>query len=521
MAAAYIMKSRHGVWYFRSRVPKYCQQSDQPTSATAELRVSLRTKNKKAARYLALKHWLLMQDSYPSLTTQELEADAELETYRFGKALLAKHGRLDPHDRFALEALSEALPSAHLNAYIFAFEHDERQAAERRARHKQLDQQHRPDPVLASRDPGKLDGPLTDAVRRFLELKAPAVRPKTLQTYAAKCQLFCAVLAQANNGRAPLVSEITAERVQDYADIIRKLPKNFSLSSGQPVRRALRGSYAPIDAKTRSFHFATIRDFLRWAEQQHYAVRPNLGSIFGSLKTKSTRRRVPFHRDDLERIFHSQQYTRGTFKRSSEYWVPLLGLFTGAREAELCQLHVADVYQDEATAIWVIDINQRDDKKLKSGEQNERKIPLHPQLARLGFLKFAAQMKDRGNLRLFPDEERNAHGEFAAFSKRFNRYREGVGVVSDTKTRKDFHSFRHNVSTFLVDHACPDYVINAITGHSQADQSLAVKLYAKAGVGLKQTAEWLAKLDYGLDWSVVRANGWRKRIVIKDRPSGP
>ena len=93
--------------------------------------------------------------------------------------------------------------------------------------------------------------------------------------------------------------------------------------------------------------------------------------------------------------------------------------------------------------------------------------------------------------------------------------------ISDTRTRKDFHSFRHNVSTFLVDHACPDYVINAITGHSQADQSLAVKLYAKAGVGLKQTAQWLAKLDYGLDWSVVRANGWRKRIVLKDRPSGP
>ena len=82
--------------------------------------------------------------------------------------------------------------------------------------------------------------------------------------------------------------------------------------------------------------------------------------------------------------------------------MPLLGLFTGAREAELCQLHVADVYQDEATAIWVIDINQREDKKLKSGEQNERRIPLHPQLVRLGFLKFVAQMKDRGKHSLVP-----------------------------------------------------------------------------------------------------------------------
>jgi hypothetical protein len=111
--------------------------------------------------------------------------------------------------------------------------------------------------------------------------------------------------------------------------------------------------------------------------------------------------------------------------------VPLLGLFTGAREAELCQLYVDDVYGDEATSLWVIDINQREDKTLKSGEQNARRSPLHPQLVRLCFLEFVDQLR--------------AH-------------------------------------------------INAIAGHSQADQSLAVKLYAKGGVGLKRTAEWIARV---------------------------
>jgi integrase len=146
--------------------------------------------------------------------------------------------------------------------------------------------------------------------------------------------------------------------------------------------------------------------------------------------------------------------------------VPLLGLFTGAREAELCQLYVDDVYRDDATSLWLIDINQREDKTLKNGEQNARRIPLIPS---------SSSYADKTSSACLPRRSAMPRGEFPAFSKRFNRYKESVGVGSDGKTCKDFHSFRHNGSTYLVDHACPDYVINAVTGHSQADQSLAVK----------------------------------------------
>jgi integrase len=476
-------------------------------AGTAELRLSLRTKDKKEARYRALRTWISMREKLTRPLECELEADLEFDTYKRGKALLARNPGLDPHDRFALEELGERLPLPELRALVFAYEHDERVAAERRLRHQGLMERSEPPAQQLQRDRGRLDGPLSKALERFLEHKATLVKAKTHRSYVAKCELFSAILAHVSGDRMPAMSDITAQRVQHYADTIRKLPKNYSLSSGKDM--ALRGSPTPIDVKTRNFHFATIKDFFQWAQSQHYDLEPNLGTIFGPLKTKSGRRRVPFTRDDLHALFHSEQYKLGTFTRSSDFWIPLLGLFTGAREAELCQLHVADVYRDEATSLWVI---EQHDKTLKSGEQNVRKIPVHSQLVRLGFVEFVELARSSGGVRLFADEERNSQGEFSAFSKRFNRYKQSVGVGSNDKTRKDFHSFRHNVSTFLVDHACPDYVINSITGHSQSDQSLAVKLYAKGGVGLKRAADWIAKLNYGLDWSLVRKNGWRKRL---------
>ena len=38
----------------------------------------------------------------------------------------------------------------------------------------------------------------------------------------------------------------------------------------------------------------------------------------------------------------------------AEFWLPLLGLFTGARLGELCQLDVADVAERDGTTVLLI-----------------------------------------------------------------------------------------------------------------------------------------------------------------------
>jgi hypothetical protein len=81
-------------------------------------------------------------------------------------------------------------------------------------------------------------------------------------------------------------------------------------------------------------------------------------------------------------------------------------LFTGARENEICQLHLLDIYQHEETGIWVFDINEDESqttkKSVKKGE-HARFVPIHPKLIDLGLLDFVEALKQHNGVRLFED----------------------------------------------------------------------------------------------------------------------
>nr|WP_279490714.1 integrase [Aeromonas veronii] len=67
-------------------------------------------------------------------------------------------------------------------------------------------------------------------------------------------------------------------------------------------------------------------------------------------------------------------------------WIALLGLFTGARANEICQLYADDVQQVDG--IWCLNIrNGRPDQKLKT-VNSARLVPLHRYLLQSGFIEF-------------------------------------------------------------------------------------------------------------------------------------
>src|SRR5512138_1423905 len=104
----YLLRSRHGIWYFRCRLPISIRQragsADRP--CRVEVRISLKTRNKQQAQLLALKRRISCMQDFGQPQPYELEADAEIEAYRAGKALIGKH-QLNPHHRFGLDELAE------------------------------------------------------------------------------------------------------------------------------------------------------------------------------------------------------------------------------------------------------------------------------------------------------------------------------------------------------------------------------------------------------------------------------
>ncbi|NVK44168.1 MAG: hypothetical protein HWE39_23240 [Oceanospirillaceae bacterium] len=60
-------------------------------------------------------------------------------------------------------------------------------------------------------------------------------------------------------------------------------------------------------------------------------------------RVKASEGRSRFTEEDLKRLFATEVYARRDDDKPYQYWLPLLGLYTGAGMNELCQLYVDDV----------------------------------------------------------------------------------------------------------------------------------------------------------------------------------
>lgn len=125
---------------------------------------------------------------------------------------------------------------------------------------------------------------------------------------------------------------------------------------------------------------------------------------------------MPFDLPALKAIFSGPVYSEGTRPvcgaGDAAYWLPLLGLFTGARLEELGQLRPEDVYEetyfndsDAEQCAWVLRISGYGAGQQVKNEGSNRRFPIHPELVRLGFLKYVAQAAGRARLfdKLKPD----------------------------------------------------------------------------------------------------------------------
>ena len=127
----------------------------------------------------------------------------------------------------------------------------------------------------------------------------------------------------------------------------------------------------------------------------------------------------------------------------------------------------SDVTIDEARQIPTITIREDADqgRRLKTAG-SARVVPVHPELVRIGFLRFVEQAKSAGGkgARLFPLLTPGPKGGFGeAWSKWFGRYIRDLGITNKASV---FHSFRHGFKDALRAAEVSEDVNDALTGHS-------------------------------------------------------
>ncbi|MCS3497405.1 integrase [Bradyrhizobium japonicum] len=222
--------------------------------------------------------------------------------------------------------------------------------------------------------------------------------------------------------------------------------------------------------------------------------------------------RTSFEISELQRLFDAPVFTEHKFPLGAHgaagFWLPVLALFTGARQAELGHIAANNVQTDAETGVALLYfVTKKARGKSVKTDASERVVPVHPEVIRLGFLSYveARRREDGPDAWLFPSvaPDRGRAG-VPAWSQWFGRYLRAAGVTDKAKV---FHSFRHTVKDALRRGRADHEMREALIGHAQAS-SVSWGYGANAMLsrfGAAGLSDAINRISYpGLDLSRVR-----------------
>jgi integrase len=247
------------------------------------------------------------------------------------------------------------------------------------------------------------------------------------------------------------LSEIDRETIIRYAQTIQKLPKNRKKIHGEtPIVEVLKLNIPEknrASERTLAEKLIRVKAFLDWCRVTKGLPKTDPTERI-SFKAES-QSYAPFTQEDLQALFGSKDYIDKRHTATWRFWVPLLALYTGARQAELAQLTLKDIGEEGGVSyLSITNFGEGQQVKTKAGI---RKVPISSRLKKLGFLDYVEALRTRGDRNLFPDlRRRNGKADSSAISRWFNeQYLEACGVQRQEASgrRKVFHSFRHTAIT--------------------------------------------------------------------------
>ena len=317
------------------------------------------------------------------------------------------------------------------------------------------------------------------------------------------------------------IGDYTNADARDYRNTLSKLPKNRNkmveyrdktlneiLSMDVPMKdRISQQTEKLINSKISGFFNYCLDEYPDYVGSNVFRKKYQQTS---SVKLKD--KKESFTDDDLHLIFNPKTYLPAIFENPLSrikypyYFIPILGVFTGARLEELCMCRTKDIMK--VKGVWVYRIREEgeygDEETIVKNPYSERDIPLHPVLTdTLGFIKYVKMIEKIGHNRVFHELTKIGSGRFQQnVGKFFNeRYLKKIGI-KDGVRKVSFHSFRHSVETHLTNQNVNPRFIDYLQGHSSKDTGANIYMKGiKADVLLK---ECVSKIDWGIDWEKLK-----------------
>ncbi|MEN8693279.1 MAG: site-specific integrase [Akkermansiaceae bacterium] len=360
---------------------------------------------------------------------------------------------------------------------------------------------------------------LKELCETFVEhRKAKKVAAKTLQSYKSRIQFLLEFF-----GPHTHLSEINLEKAESFVDAIGQIPLQCSTRyRGKTFTQAIKieekkNHPKTLAPKTQRDWLSAISAIFRHAEDRDWLTKNPFSSrlVRERVSQEEGAKREMFTIEELNRFFRLPAYLKQKDVKpySAKYWGPLLGLYHGFRINEFCQLLLEDIKIEDG--IDFISIRTRDDagevvKTLKNNS-SVRRVPIHPQLIKLGFLDHVSSLRKSGKSFLFPELKATKTGsKGGAVGSWFGRHRlKALDTPPARKGDKSFHTLRHSFRQACWDNQISNEYCRALGGWS--DQNKSSDSNYGSGYKIKTLQEQIEKISYPeLDLSHLISNGTTK-----------
>ena len=317
-----------------------------------------------------------------------------------------------------------------------------------------------------------------------------------------------------------------------FKDDIRKLPRNRSKIQQYRNLDFHEQVLLNVDEKDRistttvNNILGYVSSFMKWSRINGF-VEVN---FFEGMKLKKQIRqrdeRDRFTEKEIKKIFQKHNYIEFTEVENhkySNYWTPLISVFSGMRLNEICSLYLDNIIQEKVNGrkkIWCFNILEepdRPDKHLKT-LSSKRVVPIHDTLIDLGFIEFVELLKKRhtNRQRLFQELKYGEGSYIRNVSYFFNKkYLPLLGLKTD---KKNFHSIRHTVVDHLKQRLVDISFINELVGHHHGNIDL--DRYGKGFTTDIIYNKCVKKINYetshtrGIDFMSLKID-WKKIITTR------
>lgn len=324
----------------------------------------------------------------------------------------------------------------------------------------------------------------------------------------------------------PRVCDITAIQVNAARKDARKLPREQGKAKGLNAQVMLGLGLEARSLTTTNNQLAAVKSFFAWAKHNmriEHDFSPLIKDYEAIYEREYSQRRS-WEIEELRAIFNSYiyRYDKSVLSKKhanecigyGRFWIPLIGLYTGARLEEICCLRAVDItFIDD---VWCFDMREFDEegRPTKKNASSVRVFPVHAKLQQLGLVQYAQDRLNNNEKMLF--DEVYAEGKWShSFSKWFGgTFKKRIGIPAGGNDTV-FHSFRSNVIDEFSEAGVAESEYSRITGHSTG--GTARNTYAHKGKKIfppSKLVDIVNAVEYkGLDLSHISFEGFVSKYM--------